>query len=284
MSAFGVVIPAHNEEQVIGRLLRGLLADARTNEVEVVVVCNGCTDRTADVARREAPEARLLEITVASKPAALNAGDAALSVFPRFYIDADVEVDISALRSTASLLRTGDALAAAPRLRMDTSHSPWPVRAYFAIWQQLPFVTDEMVGAGIVGLSASGRSRFQRFPEVIADDMFLHGMFAPGERACARDVYFIAHAPRRLSDLVRRLTRTHAGNQQLREQHIAGGRGSHSPRDLLAAVDGPGAAGALMAYVVITVIAKRRAKTKLSGGRSTVWDRDESSRVTEAVS
>ena len=42
-----VVIPAHDEEAVIERCLGTLLADARAGEVEVVVVCNGCTDDTA---------------------------------------------------------------------------------------------------------------------------------------------------------------------------------------------------------------------------------------------
>ena len=45
------VIPAHNEEAVIGRCLTALLAGARRDELDIIVVCNGCTDRTAEVAR-----------------------------------------------------------------------------------------------------------------------------------------------------------------------------------------------------------------------------------------
>ncbi len=48
-----VVIPAHNEEHVIGRCL-DRLAQSASSELEVVVVANGCTDRTV---RSPAPTA-----------------------------------------------------------------------------------------------------------------------------------------------------------------------------------------------------------------------------------
>ena len=41
-----VVIPAHNEETVIGRCLAALFAGAGEGELDVVVVCNGCRDGT----------------------------------------------------------------------------------------------------------------------------------------------------------------------------------------------------------------------------------------------
>ena len=46
-----VVIPAHNEEAVLGRCLRVLLAGSTPGELDVVVVANACTDRTAEIAR-----------------------------------------------------------------------------------------------------------------------------------------------------------------------------------------------------------------------------------------
>ena len=49
--SISVVIAAHNEEDVLGRCLDALLRGSRPTELEIVVVCNGCTDRTADVAR-----------------------------------------------------------------------------------------------------------------------------------------------------------------------------------------------------------------------------------------
>ena len=102
----GVVIAAHNEEAVIGRCLRRLLAGAEPGEFDVVVVANGCTDRTAEVAR-DFPGVRVIELDQAGKAAALNAGDRASEVFPRLYLDADVllgTADARALR--AALVRS----------------------------------------------------------------------------------------------------------------------------------------------------------------------------------
>jgi hypothetical protein len=39
-----------------------------------------------------------------------------------------------------------------------------------------------MIGVGSYGLSASGRSRFAEFPDVIADDGFVRLQFRAGER------------------------------------------------------------------------------------------------------
>ena len=43
-----VIVPsAHDESRVIGRLLRRLATDPRPEELDVIVVPNGCTDDTA---------------------------------------------------------------------------------------------------------------------------------------------------------------------------------------------------------------------------------------------
>ena len=105
-----VVIPAHNEERVLPRLLASL-ADAR--------LANGCSDATADVAR--AAGVRVIELAEGSKVAALDAGDDAASLFPRAYVDADIEIDARDLLAVADRLRDGPELVASPRRRRDRS-------------------------------------------------------------------------------------------------------------------------------------------------------------------
>ena len=61
-----VVIPAHNEANVIGRGLNRLF-DSLGTGVEVVVVCNGCTDGTADAVRAAGLHLAVIELDVASK-------------------------------------------------------------------------------------------------------------------------------------------------------------------------------------------------------------------------
>ena len=159
-----VVVPAHNEEAVIGRCLTALLAGADEGELDVVVVCNGCRDRTAEEARRAAPSATVLEIPVASKVAALNAGDRVARYFPRFYVDADVELPVAAVRQVASVLRRGPVLCAAPKPFFDLAGRSWPIRAFYDVWKEIPYRALDMVGSGVYALSEEGRRPVRGVP------------------------------------------------------------------------------------------------------------------------
>ena len=92
MAVASVVIPAHNEAATIGRNLRAL-REGTGADLDVVVVCNGCTDRTADEARAADPSARVIEIPQPSKVEAVRVGNAATDVFPRIHLDADIELN-----------------------------------------------------------------------------------------------------------------------------------------------------------------------------------------------
>ena len=68
-----VIIPAHNEEAVIGRCLGTLLAAAPPGALEVIVVANGCSDRTAATAAAFGPpDVRVVELGQASEHAAIH--------------------------------------------------------------------------------------------------------------------------------------------------------------------------------------------------------------------
>jgi glycosyltransferase involved in cell wall biosynthesis len=269
-----VIIPAHDEEQVLPRLL-ARLADRR---LEVIVVANGCRDATADVAR--AAGVRVVELGEGSKVAALNAGDAAASVFPRAYVDADIEVDAAALLAVADRLRRGPALVASPRLRLDLSDATWPVRAYYAVWELSSFRRRGHIGSGIYALSAEGRGRFGEFPTVVGDDRFVQGQFTPAERATVDEAEFVVRPPRTVAALLVRGARIAAGNRELQRLGLAG----HAPtrgtsfRELLATVaPRPGLWGPFVVYVVIQLRTAALADRKLRAD-DRVWDRDETSR------
>jgi hypothetical protein len=57
-----VVIPAHNQAQVVGRLVRQLLWWAGPDECDVVVVANGCTGNTAEAAAISGRPVRVVSI------------------------------------------------------------------------------------------------------------------------------------------------------------------------------------------------------------------------------
>ena len=124
----------------------------------------------------------MIETPRASKTAALNLGDALVSGFPRFYVDADVALPLASVRRIAARLVEGDALAASPVMDVDLRGSSLAVRAYYRIWMRLPYVREGMIGVGVYALSEEGRRRFEEFPEVIADDGYVRMLFS-AERA-----------------------------------------------------------------------------------------------------
>lgn len=73
--ASSVVLCVHNEESRIRARIRNLAGLQWPGPWELVLVCDGCTDTTGDVAREELPAVRLVSLPVKSgKAAALNAG------------------------------------------------------------------------------------------------------------------------------------------------------------------------------------------------------------------
>lgn len=270
-----VVIAAHNEAAVLGPCLDALL-DSGVDGLDVTVVANGCTDGTAAAARGR-PGVRVLELPEASKPAALNAGDAAAVGFPRIYMDADIALSGEGVRRLAAAIGPG-VHAAMPRRRLLLAGRPLPVRGYYAIHARLPVFATGLFGRGVIAISAAGRARFDRFPDVIADDLFLDSQFAPAEKRAVPEVEAWVATPTRTRDLVRRLVRVRAGNAALRAQ----GSGVRPAARLSwlrhVVLPRPWLAPAAVCYVAITVTAALLARR-----RTTAWGRDESSRSSAAA-
>ena len=282
-----IVIPANNEARVIGRLLdnlrgdnlRGLRGDSSPGEddaaeFDVVVVCNGCNDDTAEIARTRG--AKVLEISQSSKTAALNAGDKATTVFPRIYLDADIAVSLPALRAVIGSL-IGGAVAAAPTPIVDTTGCGWISRAYFEIWSRLGYATVGALGSGLYGVSAQGRARFGEFPEIIADDGYVYCAFDTDERINPVGATFTIQAPRTAAALLRRRVRIVAGNIELKALL---GRAITPPaptwKQILRAQPRLIPAGAV--YVVVNCCARLAARRRARLGTRGAWHRDPTTR------
>jgi glycosyltransferase involved in cell wall biosynthesis len=272
-----VVIPAHNEARVLGRLLARLAPLAADGRAQVVVVANGCTDDTAAVARTR-PGVLVLELPAAGKAGALNAGDQVATAFPRVYLDADVELDPAALLALAGALPDDQALVGAPTIRFELAGRPWPVRAYYRVFTQLPYAREGLVGLGVYAVSRSGRARFAQFPALTADDLFVQRHFGPDERRVLPDVTFTVHPPRSTASLVRVRTRAAQGAAELAAARAGDAAFASSAGDSVGALSRlvrqqPSLAPAAGAYIGITLLARARART--SGGR---WERDDTTR------
>jgi len=83
-----LVIPAHNEEKFIGKCLEAALANAPANLLEVVVVNNASTDKTAEVAAKF-PKVRVVTEKRKGLTVARQAGFKAAKGDLLAYIDAD---------------------------------------------------------------------------------------------------------------------------------------------------------------------------------------------------
>jgi len=262
-----VVVPVHNEALILRRFLTALISGAAPHELDVIVVCNGCTDGSAEVARSIGPPVRVLEIPQASKIDALNAGDEAAEALPRVYLDADVDVNVEAVRRVAEVLRSGQALVAAPTLTVDLRDSGWLVRAYYAVWLCLPWVRDDIVGSGFYAVSAAGRQRFDRFPDVLGDDLWVSALFERHERRSVRDVTFTIRPPRTVRQLVRRRARAIHGNEEVRAV-LPSGRTAYRRQG--AALDvlrqQPRLAPQVAAYLGLSVVAEIGARRRRQRG------------------
>ena len=184
-----VVIPAHNEEAVIGRCLNAILDGAKPGELDVVVACNGCSDATAEIARSFGNDVRVVETPTASKTAALNAGDRAARGFPRFYVDADVLLPLESIRRTANVLEGDGILAAAPRVDFDLTRSNLLVRAFYRVWTRNPYFDSGKISSGVYAVSKEGHARLEKFPDLTADDEYVRRLFRSHERATAPDCH-----------------------------------------------------------------------------------------------
>lgn len=211
--SLSVIIPAHNESKRIVATLSMLLDEAEPGEMDVVVVCNGCTDSTADEARSVAG-VRVLEIEQASKIAALRVGDRSSDVFPRLYLDADTLLATAAARELAMSL-AGRSMVAGVRAHMDLTTASAPVRLFMEFRQRLPVMQQGVIGAGVYAMSEEGRSRFGEWPDVSGDDQFVFRLFDESERVVVDSHCSEVEPPANLRVLVRRGVRVRRGNRQL---------------------------------------------------------------------
>jgi glycosyltransferase involved in cell wall biosynthesis len=272
-----IVIPAHNEQAVISRCLTGLLKDSFPGELEILVVCNGCTDNTAGVAATFGPDVRVLQCPVASKIAALNFGDHATGIFPRIYLDADIAVDTSVIRKTVEALNNGT-LTAAPSVRFDTRLASWPVQAFYKVWALHPYFDHAMIGSGFYAVSQEGRKRWENFPQITADDAFVLSQFEEHERQTVSNCEFSVSTPTNLSDLIKIKTRSRRGNKELKTLDIKRFT-SKTPRWEFAAklLAQPLLWVSCVIYAWVVLLTTIRA-AKTAQSRAGLWERDDSSR------
>jgi|tagenome__1003787_1003787.scaffolds.fasta_scaffold20987784_6 hypothetical protein len=271
-----VIVPAYNEATVIERTLGPLSQAAVDGFFELIVVCNGCTDNTAEVAR-SVPGVRVVELELGSKPAALNAGDEAATLWPRLYVDADIQISAAAILAVLDRLTFGDVLAARPESRYDFDGASALVRCYYRARQRIPQHKLAMWGAGVYGLSAKGHQRLGVFPMITGDDLYVDTRFDADEKAVVATDPAIVKTPADSKSLLAILRRSHRGNTEMstdrpRPEARTPNTSLDSAVAAVRAIRGPRSAVDSSVYIGMA-LAKR-----WSIRQTQVWERDESSR------
>lgn len=283
---FSVIIPAHNEEAVIHRCLTNILNNALEDELEVIVVCNGCTDNTTSLARSFGLPVKVLVTGEASKTKALNLGDQQAACFPRFYVDADVLINIESLREMTNILQIDNAVyAVSPQAYFEMSDSSWLVKAYYTVWQYSSFFqgTNGIGGSGVYALSETGRKAFGDFPEIILDDAFINRIFKENNKMRVKSCFSTVNAPLNLWDLIKIKSRGYIGLHQLKNQYPllfkAGKENRNRYGFLKKVLNNPGEWHKVTAFSAIVIVMRLYSQYRLFfSNKAYVWERDNSSR------
>jgi cellulose synthase/poly-beta-1,6-N-acetylglucosamine synthase-like glycosyltransferase len=214
-----LVVPARDEAHVLGAKLSSLLAQGWPEDrLEVLVVCDGSIDETAEVARRAGSKVTVIELAKsAGKPAALNLALMRAHGEIIVFTDARQPLEPGALRALVAPFSdptvgatTGEIeVGAAGALGLYRRYDDWIRR------------NEARIGSSIGVTGALWALRRELYTPVahdaLADDLFLPMMVvAQGQRVvCTPGARALDRLPRDPRNDFRRRVRTLAGNFQL---------------------------------------------------------------------
>ena len=155
------------------------------------------------------------------------------------------------------------------------------MRSYYRARSRVPAVLGSLWGAGVYGLSESGRSRFTTFPDVVADDLWVDRQFAPGEIEIVDCAPVEVAVPRAAGDLLRVLRRTYRGKSQTAgvDPHDRARETTASTLQQLRRLAAGGPCAALDAATYVGFAAGGRLAALAATGAGGSWERDDSSRT-----
>jgi len=279
---FSIIIPAYNEETFITKTLVTLLGDDNLNNIELLVICNGCNDQTfsktqsfinanALSLKYKKIDFLLLETAKASKTNALNIGINNSHALIKVLMDADIQICGKDVNLLINELKNKKLEAISPRVKFSFDKSSFLVRQYYRV-ASLSFYNVNTRLSNVIALSEAGINKITPLPNVVADDEYIRRQFSENERSVSQHCYLIFLCAKTLKDLIQVLTRVERGNVQLNRyykvRHSEKAKQGYYKLPILH----------FPTFILIKFIVKIRARIQFSQGRINQWERDESNR------
>lgn len=224
-----VIIPVYNGAESLERSANGLASqefdsftDLRPDQIEVYIVLNDGRADSAAMAEVQAKRlsgagfhVRILKASP-SRPNAINKAEEECAVDrPRIYLDQDAVLSSGSVTKIFSALRPGSGIHfVTPQGRFERSPSAI-VRSFCRYWSLLPYCHSSPVTFGVYAVSAEGRRRWRKLPDVLSDDKFVRLLFDPSERKLLIEESYHVLPPRSAKELVRARRRYIRGNREL---------------------------------------------------------------------
>ena len=136
---FSVVIPAHNEENYIGKCLKAIREaekQAAPDSVQIIVVANRCTDRTSDIAAEYGAE--IIENSDKCIASIRNAGAKAAKGEFLVTVDADTFLAPGTFTEIRSLLHSGKYIGGGAMPVFDRASLGIALTSFYILFLMLP--------------------------------------------------------------------------------------------------------------------------------------------------
>jgi glycosyltransferase involved in cell wall biosynthesis len=279
MKQGAIIIPAHNEEALIGRTLWYLSRGLSFDLFRVIVIANGCTDATAARARAALPMAEVIETNRRGKCHALNLGYVAVGPgVPVVCMDADLDVTAEAVGALFSAVTQSGYLAACGQMDVSTTGAAAAVRLFYKGWRTNPYFARGKFG-GLFALSPKGAAKVFPLPEITADDEYVRRSFTDVETAFIPGCRFVARSPATLSSLLKVRRRSLRGAREVAKLGKASPERGSAARMLGRAVTSPADALPIGFFLLVMSWVRFRLAIEPSGS-SPRWERDLTTRRT----
>lgn len=278
MRRAAILIPAHDEAEVIGRTLWYLSRALPFDLFRVIVIANGCSDATAARARAALPMAEVIETDRPGKCRALNLGyQAAGPGVPVVCMDADLDVTAEAVTALVAAVMAPGRFAACGQMDVTTTEAAPAVRLFYKGWRTNPYFARGKFG-GLFALSPEGAARVFPLPEITADDEFVRRSFAQHETTFVPACRFVARAPATLSSLVRVRRRSLRGAREVARMGKSSPERGSAVRMLGRAMTAPSDALPIGFFFLVTAWVRLRLAVERPAAAPR-WERDMTNRI-----